>query len=418
MAAYSLSVKKLKQGVLRKCGEPVDGSSIYDQNGDALEFLNRAHLKVLSGGNEFVPELARPWVWAAAPLKFIVTLQPNFETGTVSVANGSNTITFSNPPSTSLAGYQFRVQGRPEWFKILAHIGGAGAATIDCNYTDTTAVGLSFNCVLLEYSVNPTNGVLRLMAPLIVYRIQSGEGNNEQKIYMSDESTMLKDYPMASLEQRVPTFFCVTTKDTSGVPVLRFNSYVLDQTKVEISYIPFPDPLLDTPTYPFFGTVTIASPGVWTKASHGLSNGDPVVLSTTGALPTGYVAGTTYYVVNQTANTFSLAATVGGLAINTSGAQSGTHTITPNQPATYATVPQDHVEILEYIAAHWLCEVKNDDRKDEYFQKATLAGKAMIGAYQKERTESSVNRGKLIPRQDTYWASRRFIVQEVTPGGP
>lgn len=73
-------------------------------------------------------------------------------------------------------------------------------------------------------------------------------------------------------------------------------------------------------------TVTIATPGVVTWTSHVLENGDPVVFTTTGALPTGITAGTTYYVINKAANTFQIAATVGGTAINTTGSQSGVHT--------------------------------------------------------------------------------------------
>lgn len=73
-------------------------------------------------------------------------------------------------------------------------------------------------------------------------------------------------------------------------------------------------------------TVTIASPGVVTWTSHGLVEGTPVKFTTTGALPTGITSGTTYYVKYVNANTFQLAATVGGAAINTSGSQSGTHT--------------------------------------------------------------------------------------------
>ena len=75
-------------------------------------------------------------------------------------------------------------------------------------------------------------------------------------------------------------------------------------------------------------TITIASPGVVSYASHPFINGQPVKLTTTGALPTGLVAGDTYYVVNSAAGTFQLAATAGGTAINTSGTQSGTHTCT------------------------------------------------------------------------------------------
>lgn len=75
-------------------------------------------------------------------------------------------------------------------------------------------------------------------------------------------------------------------------------------------------------------TVTIASPGVFTWSGHNLVNGDQVILSTTGSLPTGLTGGTTYYVVSasRSAGTFQLAASAGGAAINTSGSQSGAHT--------------------------------------------------------------------------------------------
>lgn len=75
-------------------------------------------------------------------------------------------------------------------------------------------------------------------------------------------------------------------------------------------------------------TVTIASPGVFTFTSHGLLINDRVYLRTTGALPTGLAQNTLYYVVSTpTANTFTLSATLGGAAINTSGSQSGVHTM-------------------------------------------------------------------------------------------
>jgi hypothetical protein len=75
-------------------------------------------------------------------------------------------------------------------------------------------------------------------------------------------------------------------------------------------------------------TVTIASPGVVSWTAHGLAAGTAVKFSTTGALPTGLTAGTTYYVVNPTTDAFSVSATPGGAAINTTGTQNGTHTIT------------------------------------------------------------------------------------------
>lgn len=74
-------------------------------------------------------------------------------------------------------------------------------------------------------------------------------------------------------------------------------------------------------------TVTIASPAVFTLASHGLQVGDRIRLSTTGALPTGLAANTDYYIsAVPSSSTFRVSATLGGADINTSGTQSGTHT--------------------------------------------------------------------------------------------
>ncbi len=75
-------------------------------------------------------------------------------------------------------------------------------------------------------------------------------------------------------------------------------------------------------------TITIAAPGVVTWTAHGHSNGDIVKFSTTGALPTGLVAATTYYIVGAATDTFQVSATSGGAAITTSGSQSGVHTAT------------------------------------------------------------------------------------------
>lgn len=89
-------------------------------------------------------------------------------------------------------------------------------------------------------------------------------------------------------------------------------------------------------------TMTIASPCEVTFTSHGLAADTPIYFTTTGALPTGIVANTVYYVKSPTASTFNIAATVGGAAINTSGTQSGTHTCKGGNinktPASWPTV--------------------------------------------------------------------------------
>lgn len=76
-------------------------------------------------------------------------------------------------------------------------------------------------------------------------------------------------------------------------------------------------------------TVTIASPAVFSFTAHGLVAGDPIYLTTTGALPTSLAANTLYFLISTglTADAFRVSATREGVAINTSGSQSGTHTL-------------------------------------------------------------------------------------------
>lgn len=76
-------------------------------------------------------------------------------------------------------------------------------------------------------------------------------------------------------------------------------------------------------------TISIASPAVVTLSNHDLQPGQEISFTTTGALPTGITAGQIYYVISAgiAAGTFRFSATLGGSAVNTSGTQSGTHTL-------------------------------------------------------------------------------------------
>lgn len=81
-------------------------------------------------------------------------------------------------------------------------------------------------------------------------------------------------------------------------------------------------------------TITIANPGVVSWTAHGRREGSPIILSTTANLPAGLVAGVTYFAKNVTTNAMQLSATPGGVAIQTTGTQSGTHTaVAPFTPS-------------------------------------------------------------------------------------
>jgi hypothetical protein len=100
-------------------------------------------------------------------------------------------------------------------------------------------------------------------------------------------------------------------------------------------------------------TITIASPAVLTMASHELHIGQPVTIATTGALPTGLTAGTTYYVSSAgfATDTFQLSTSFAnaltGTSINTSGSQSGTHTLS-TVPGTLHVANLDGLRTLRW----------------------------------------------------------------------
>lgn len=138
-------------------------------------------------------------------------------------------------------------------------------------------------------------------------------GSNQKAVYMlqgpSNMGTLTNTTAAASLHL-----------DTSTTKIKLHNGVAATHQFHVYDYSGTPDNVGTTVT------ITIATPGVVTHTAHGFSNNDPVTLSTTGALPTGLVAGTVYFVRNSTANTYELSATTGGASITTTGTQSGTHT--------------------------------------------------------------------------------------------
>jgi hypothetical protein len=71
-----------------------------------------------------------------------------------------------------------------------------------------------------------------------------------------------------------------------------------------------------------------ASANTLTATGNDLVDGLPVQLTTTSILPAPLTTGTNYYVRDRSGDTFKLAATAGGTAIDLTNTGSGTHTIT------------------------------------------------------------------------------------------
>ena len=93
-------------------------------------------------------------------------------------------------------------------------------------------------------------------------------------------------------------------------------------------------------------TITIASPAVVTAVLN-LADKTAIQFQTTGALPTGLTVGTTYYTKYLTATTFNVSATPGGAAINTSGTQSGTTSISPRGVLVSSLNGADYVPLYQ-----------------------------------------------------------------------
>ncbi len=83
-----------------------------------------------------------------------------------------------------------------------------------------------------------------------------------------------------------------------------------------------------------FNFTAAAGTDVCTAIGHGRSNGDRVFLQTTHTLPKGLNSGVRLYLRDVTTDTFKLALTSGGAAIDIEDAGIGTHTVT-GDPAVY-----------------------------------------------------------------------------------
>jgi hypothetical protein len=110
-------------------------------------------------------------------------------------------------------------------------------------------------------------------------------------------------------------------------------------------------------------TITIATPAVCTRTAHGYAEGEAVVFSTTGSLPTGITAGTTYYVLSAglTGDTFRISASEGGSAINTTGSQSGSHTVAATDVESVLAMAEVSWDGGARGKTNWIAhEIRND----------------------------------------------------------
>lgn len=118
-----------------------------------------------------------------------------------------------------------------------------------------------------------------------------------------------------------------------------------------------------------------ASTDVITSAGHGLSDGDVVVFHTiTGTLPTGITAGTAYYVRDSTTDTFKIATTSGGSAVNITTA--GTAPNYWDKPTVTFTVREHGASVAAFTKTLTAANVIGGQFEGEYPASAAFTADA------------------------------------------
>lgn len=92
------------------------------------------------------------------------------------------------------------------------------------------------------------SGIARLSKPISMYRTLTSESQSARdsnKIFMIDDNTFQRDYPMGQNVLAMPDKFCVSEMGNDGLWVLRFNASVDEDTRAEVNFIPVARKLVD-----------------------------------------------------------------------------------------------------------------------------------------------------------------------------
>lgn len=96
-------------------------------------------------------------------------------------------------------------------------------------------------------------------------------------------------------------------------------------------------------------TFTAATNDVITSTGHNLSDGDTIWVSSGTTLPAGLSASTTYFVRDRTADTFKVALSSGGSAVDITDTGTGTHTWSFQGSLDRVNMPTGHKFTIEYL---------------------------------------------------------------------
>lgn len=226
----------LKQATEKDQGQ----GSFFEDN--ALLYLNIAQKELASGACRLIPDVVATFPWAKALKEKSIILQPVRTTSTVSVTQGSTTISFFIAPNISLVNYFIKFSPSNTLYKIIAHTAGNNAATLDSIYVDATNASVTYSAFLVDYTLGASD-VLRPVAPFNGYRANLS-GDDKNQIDGISEFDFRRAFP--SFTNGEPTHFCLTKSD-NGSHHVRFSHYPSGYSRVDVPYIEIPVELTTNP---------------------------------------------------------------------------------------------------------------------------------------------------------------------------
>ncbi len=224
------------------------------------------------------------------------------------------------PTSTAngfTAGTTYYIISIPAYNQFTVSTSPTGSVSVLTNGTGLTIVGRRTHRFLEKFTVSfTTTGTLPTgySVGTTYYVISDGLTNTDFRLSATDNGAPIVIPSAGSGTHRL--FLEGLTKTT-----LRENYNYIDLTYYQ------PGEYVGGTTATC--TISIASPAVITRSSHGFVAGDVIRFTTDGGLPTGISLNKNYFVISAGLglNSFRVSEAPGGTAVDTSGVQSGTHTV-------------------------------------------------------------------------------------------
>lgn len=425
MAQYR-NTEDIVTRILKKTGEPTNGNSSYEAS--VTEYISDVQRKLVSGATLFSLDCDETWPWARSHHPYIIEVRPAYNTGTVSVTNGSNAGTFSSAPSYSVAGWFIRNPTTLEAYRITAHTAAATAFTLETPFLGTTSATWPFEVYKLDYEVLPNYIHVPQGKNTILF---SENGTTQVTATITPGSYTPAQFAAAweVAADLVCTADITVTYDTTR----RLFTFSSDGATFQIigergsnpnsgmslagfDELDYTGALTYTGHYPFGSTSRIVEPIRFIANADGgeilIEGQDPLTFSQNFTYRNAQEGTPTYFTkigednsgkITIRLNNFPDA--VGRLEITAMPSPVDLH----NNANSIPLLPPRDYNILEYAGCYFIFLEKEDSKKDEFVALAKAEIQAMQKHYRGEQFRTTGHFGYVAPRGTTrYIAGRRY----------